>query len=226
MNIQQLSQQLLLKVKMNEPTSPLTTKIEQTSLDFITSSLDNDEDKKAFWINIYNAYYQILRKEFNLKNPEIFRNKAIVFSGLKLSLDDIEHGILRQGRIKWTLGYLRNPFLSRSTRKLMVSEMDYRFHFALNCGARSCPPIAFYSPDQIQRQLDMATGSFLAQETEINSTNQVVHVSRIFLWFLGDFGGFKGIRRIISRFMDVSLNNYTLKFKPYDWEEDLMNFQT
>ena len=40
---------------------------------------------------------------------------------------------------------------------MAVDVIDFRIHFALNCGAKSCPPIAFYSYDKINDQLDLAT---------------------------------------------------------------------
>lgn len=59
---------------------------------------------------------------------------------LLFSLDDIEHGILRCNTPP--PGASDSPFDASDERKpLSLTRLDPRLHFALNCGARSCPPI-------------------------------------------------------------------------------------
>ena len=41
--------------------------------------------------------------------------------------------------------------------------MDYRIHFALNCGAKSCPAISFYSAKTLDQQLTTAENNFIEQ---------------------------------------------------------------
>ncbi|MFZ8458418.1 DUF547 domain-containing protein, partial [Staphylococcus aureus] len=77
------------------------------------------------------------------------------------SYDDIEHGILRKSSIKWSLGYAKKWFPSTKEKLLRVNKVDYRIHFALNCGAKSCPPIAFYDDAKLDAQLDIATKAYL-----------------------------------------------------------------
>lgn len=55
-----------------------------------------------------------------------------------------------------------------------VDKAGYRIHFALNCGAKSCPPIAFYKPRQMDRQLEMATKPYLEGEAEYNEGENTV----------------------------------------------------
>ena len=77
--------------------------IEQESATFASMNLNklsNDKLRKAFWINIYNAYtkYLIVSRKINrtlLHKPWIFFLPKINIGGHKFSLDDIEHGILR-----------------------------------------------------------------------------------------------------------------------------------
>ncbi len=42
-----------------------------------------------------------------------------------------------------------------------VQPMDKRIHFALVCGAKSCPPIRVYTPEELDegldRELDLGT---------------------------------------------------------------------
>ncbi len=105
-------------------------------------------------------------------------------------------------------------------RGFRVRGDDYK----LNCGAKSCPPIAFYSADKIEQQLEIATLSFLENETDIFSEKKEIHVTTLFKWFLGDFGGLKGIRKILKEKLNIDAHHYKLVFKAYSWEEQLDNY--
>lgn len=219
-----LSEDLLLAVKMEENMDSFRSEMENLNLDEMLSSVNTDKKRVAFWVNVYNGYYQILNKQYNLKNPEIYAAKEIKIAGLILSLDDIEHGILRRYRHKYSLGYFSQFWVKTEIKKLAVHKMDYRIHFALNCGAVSCPAIAFYDAESINAQLDQAAYSFLSQETQIDHENKVVYVSRLFYWFMADFGGKKGTGVIIDKYLETNTSGYTIKYNPYDWSEDLSNF--
>jgi len=211
-----LSENLLYNIKTETPTDSLEQALMKFSVDEMLKGLPNDNARKTFWLNIYNAYYQVLASQ-NLKPPKIFSEKAIRFADATLSLDDVEHGILRRYRSKYSLGYLPQWFPKKIIKQLAVEKIDFRIHFALNCGAKSCPPIAFYNYENIEAQLELATRSFLESDTEIDEPNKTVNVTKLFRWFQADFGGKKGVRNILSR--------YKLKYKTYDWSEDLKNFQ-
>jgi hypothetical protein len=220
----QLSEQLLLSVKMQQETAAFQGEMAKIPLPVLKSELNDDNGKKAFWLNVYNAYYQILRTEKKMDKPDIYRKRSFTIAGELFSLDDVEHGILRKYRSKYSLGYLANPFTSRLIKDLAVDELDYRIHFALNCGAKSCPPIAFYKAKNIDSQLNMATQAFLEGETDFDDEKQIVHTTALFQWFAGDFGGKKGIREIYKQQLDKDLSGYTIKYKEYSWEDDLGNF--
>jgi hypothetical protein len=219
-----LSEQLLLTVKKQQDTTALQEEVKNMSLPKLKTGLADDDQKKAFWVNIYNAYYQILRIEKKMDKPDIYRKRAFTIAGELFSLDDVEHGILRKFRYKYSLGYLSNPFTSKLIKDLAVDELDYRIHFALNCGAKSCPPIAFYKAKNISSQLDLATQAFLEGDTDFDEENQVVHTTALFQWFAGDFGGKKGIRNIYKTQLDKDISAYSIKYKEYFWEDDLGNF--
>jgi hypothetical protein len=219
-----LSEQLLLAVKMGEETASIISRLSQESGELLDRKLINDTYKKAFWINIYNAFFQILRKEQNLKKPEIYKEKKITIAGHEFSLDDIEHGILRRFRYKYSLGFFPNPFVPSTIKKRAVDVIDYRIHFALNCGAKSCPPIAFYTREGLEVQLELATMSFLEVDTEVKENEKEVHITTLMKWFLKDFGGRKGIRKMLSKRLKKDFTKYRLVFKPYSWEEELDNY--
>lgn len=222
--INTLSEQLLLTVKKQQNTTALQEEMAKIPLPTLQAALADDEHKKAFWINVYNAYYQMLRIEKNMDKPDIYRKRAFTIAGASFSLDDVEHGILRKFRYKYSLGYLANPFTSRLIKDLAVDELDYRIHFALNCGAKSCPPIAFYKVKNINSQLDLATQAFLEGDTEYDEDKKVVHTTALFQWFAGDFGGKKGVRAIYQQQLGKDISAYSIKYKEYSWEDDLGNF--
>lgn len=224
--INQLSESLLLAVKMEEDTAAIKKSLADLNLKDLFEHLNADGPKKAFWINIYNAFFQILRKEKQVEKSTIYKEKYIVIAGQELSLDDIEHGILRRFRYKFSLGYLPNLLADSLIKKLAVDSIDYRIHFALNCGAASCPPIAFYTIDKIEDQLELAALSFLESETEVDSFKKEIQISKLFKWYQGDFGGKRGIRKIIKDKLKIDARGFSWKYKAYSWEEQLSNYST
>jgi len=180
-------------------------------------TLADDASRHAFWIDVYNG--TVLRHQgFDTADAwarlRHFRRAIVTVAGQPLSLDGIEHGILRRSRWKLGLGYLGNPLPSRFERTHRVDRVDPRIHFALNCGALSCPPIAAYRSESINDQLDLATRSNLA--TEVMLERDVIAVPAILLWYAGDFGGAPGIRRLLRQH-GVEGWNRRIRFRKYDW---------
>ncbi len=180
-------------------------------------ALASDAARLAFWIDVYNG--AVVRGAVDTSGPALaragrFRRAAVTVAGRALSLDAIEHGILRRSRWKLGLGYLANPVPGRFERRHRVGLVDPRIHFALNCGAASCPPIAAYRTEHIHEQLDRATRGYLAAEVERDGP--ALLVPSLLLWYAGDFGGARGMRRFL-RHHEVEGWNRPLRFKRYDW---------
>jgi hypothetical protein len=225
----QLSQDFMYASKTGEETAGLITQLQQISMNDLQSTIKTDEEKKAFWINLYNAYTQAALKN----NPEqykdrgkFFGSKKIEIAGEKFSLDDIEHDILRRSKIKWGLGHLNKFFPGKTEKALRVDKLDYRLHFALNCGAKSCPPIAFYKPENINQQLDVATKAYLRGEAEYDEATNTVKLPTLMSWFRRDFGG---KRKVIALLQQLSIipadKKPKIKFKEYDWTLYLQNYK-
>lgn len=229
MNITEVSQQLLYAAKTKSATDSLVNVVTTISDEMLSSQLTNDDLKKAFWINIYNAFTQVSLT----KNPEKYKDRGSFFgedqieiAGKKLSLDDVEHGILRRSKIKWALGHLNKWFPSSFEKKHRVDTVDYRIHFALNCGAKSCPPIAFYKPEQLSKQLDLATRAYLNGDAEYKEQENVVMLPAIMGWFRGDFGGKKKMLQLLKKLEIVpESKNPKIKFSSYDWNLFLQNYK-
>ena len=219
-----ISEKLLLNVKMNLDTEQEQLFLNSVTLTHLKAKLNKDAAKKAFWINIYNAFYQIEARKSAVNRKTIFSAKKILIAENLFSLDDIEHGILRKNRWKWSFGYLRNPFASTLLIDMEVQTIDFRIHFALNCGAKSCPPIAFYNFEKTDQQLDSAMHSFLEQETTIDHRTKTITTSKLLLWYRADFGGTKGIKQALTKVLAVDTTPYKIRFESYSWESHLENY--
>jgi thiol-disulfide isomerase/thioredoxin len=225
-----LSQQFIYAVKTGDPAASIIQKLKDIPFDTLTDKLKTDNDKKAFWINLYNGYTQFILKEdpgkYKNRN-KFFKSRQIEVAGKQFSLDEIEHGILRHSKIKLSLGYLNKPFPGKTEKALRVKKLDYRIHFALNCGAKSCPPIAFYNPENLNQQLDLATKAYLTGESQYNSIKNIIYLPALMGWFRRDFGGKKGMKKLLKK-IDLlpAGSNPKIKFKKYDWNLFLDHYKT
>jgi hypothetical protein len=219
-----LSGDLLMQVRQAQPTTEIEAQLAQLRMSDLQAELDDDTRKKTFWINLYNAYFQILAQGRGMTKPAIFKEKCIAIAGEKFSLDDIEHGILRRYRWKYSLGYLPRLFPGKLLRALCVDAVDYRIHFALNCGAKSCPPIASYEAERLDQQLDIARDGFLQAETQVDAAHKTLAVTALFQWFRADFGGKRGVRRIVGEALGQDFAHYKIVYQPYDWSAQLHHF--
>jgi hypothetical protein len=224
-----LSQEFLYAVRTAENSDSFLDTLKHANLDALSKQLKGDQYKLAFWLNIYNAFIQISLKN----NPEQYKTRGVFFSKKniqigpeKLSLDEIEHGILRRSKVKWSLGYLNRLFPSSFEKKFRTEKLDYRIHFALNCGAKSCPPIAFYEPKEINTQLDLATRAYLQSESVYNEEQNVVSIPILFKWFRADFGGKNSIIQILKKNKIVPENETPgIRYNKYDWTLYLDNYK-
>ena len=187
------------------------------------------EDRRtalAFWINCYNAGTQLLlndrpgRYESPLRMVRFFLTPAITVAGTDLSLDRIENGLLRGGRSKYGLGYLPKFLVTSFEHRYRLPDCDPRIHFALNCGAESCPPIRAYDSGRIDDQLDLATRSYLDSTVAYDPDAGTVALPRVFLWFRGDFGGRSGIYTFLRRYDAVPEGvSPTISYRAWDWSK-------
>ena len=177
-----------------------------------TSVKDLSRDEQfAFYVNAYNAWtvklilsrYPDLDSIKDLgtlwKSP--WKKKIARIDNQLLTLDNIEHDILRP-RFK-----------------------DPRVHFAINCAARSCPPLyreAFES-DRLDVQLDTATKAFINDPKSTYLKDDRLYVSRIFKWFGEDFDDDpiafvrKHARGDLRMRLEARKGSVRVKYLDYDW---------
>jgi hypothetical protein len=197
--------------------------------------LQEESDKKAFFINIYNALtvhglaVATPLPTSVLELDQFWANTAYNIGGHVFSLDDIEHGILRGNRPHPSVE--QPPFTEDDPRrKFALATCDARIHFALVCGAKSCPAIQVYSSSNIDRALTMAAQSFCSQEVAVNETERTVTVSKIFHWYARDFGTTERemlkwlcqyvpeeTRGLLEQMLSTEAS-ITVKAKEYNWQ--------
>lgn len=151
-----------------------------TSLEKIDPASLNKDEQMAFWINLYNA----VTADLILQNPGIKSirdlgiftlgpwNKDLVrINNSALSLNDIEHGILR-------------PIWK-----------DVRIHYAVNCASIGCPNLALraYSGEELEDMLQQAAADFINHPRGFTQKEGKIQASRIFDWYGSDWGDVKSI---------------------------------
>jgi len=133
------------------------------------------EEQMAFLINAYNAYAveKILTRYPSINsiwdfgkifgNP--FKDEFFTLLGRKLSLDGIEHGILRK------------------------NYQEPRVHYAVNCASIGCPMLReeAYIGERLDRQLEEQARRFLSDRSRNRVRGGRLEVSKIFDWFKEDF---------------------------------------
>jgi hypothetical protein len=199
---------------------------------FDLPALRERNQRLAFWINNYNTavIHGVIELglEKSVKEFSGFFDRVMYEIGsFRFSLNDMEHGILRGNR-RHPYGLLK-PFRRKDPRiEFTVSPLDPRVHFALVCGARSCPPIGFYEADQIDFQLQLAAESFInSPQVKILPEERAISISKIFKWYKSDFGGSdSSLIDLFLRFLDngahktflqKNRDSIRIRYQAYDW---------
>eukprot|EP01062_Namystynia_karyoxenos_P046053 TRINITY_DN34374_c0_g1_i1.p1 TRINITY_DN34374_c0_g1~~TRINITY_DN34374_c0_g1_i1.p1 ORF type:complete len:550 (+),score=178.15 TRINITY_DN34374_c0_g1_i1:71-1651(+) len=154
------------------------------------------DERLAFTINLYNmaishAFCVVGIPETDLQRLSYFDDVRYDVGGLTYSLNDLENGVLRGNRRPPY--HLSTPFGSSDPRlKTALAEPDNRIHFALNCGAKSCPPVKDFTPEAVREELRLAASAFcndMEDHVRVDEARGVLWLSQIFSWYSADFGG-------------------------------------
>jgi len=177
------------------------------------AALATREDKLAFWINVYNilaidlvanAYpVESIRDIGSFFRP-VWKKTAGNVGGRNVTLDDVEHGILRP---------MGEP----------------RIHAAIVCASTSCPSLRRepYLAARLEAQLDDAMGRFVADRRKgvrVDHRRKVLWLSRIFEWFAEDFtergdvqGYVAAYLRPVERGWLAHRPDIEVRYFEYDW---------
>lgn len=191
--------------------------------------LDTDAKRKAFWINTYNGMIQAVLTE----QPDLFKDRDAFFkeerfavAGKALSFDMVEHGIIRSTTGKVSGGYLPKLFPSDFEKRFQVKELDPRYHFVLNCGAKDCPPVYNFNSATINDDMEQIAATYVQKHSDYDKIKNVVTTTPLFSWFRGDFDGKDDVvEEWLVRYKVIPVGaEPELEFKDYNWTLALGNF--
>jgi len=198
----------------------------------VTLSDLNEDERKAFFLNIYNALVIHGYVSYGIPKDKMgfYQRTCYIIGGVSYSLDDIEHGVLRENR-KHPAKLISQPqFTEGDPRKAFSVTLDPRVHFALVCGAKSCPPIRVYNSSILEQGLTLAAKAFCNEEHNllINTKEKSIHISSLFKWYFHDFAESKeNLLEWLKQFLNETnasklqtvLDNppYTVDYIVYDW---------
>ncbi len=159
------------------------------------------EEQLAYWINAYNAFTMKLIVD-NYPTASILRFdggktwdvKRIVLGGKKYSLNQIENEVIR------------------------LQFKEPRIHFAVNCAAKSCPPLYnhAYTTANLDSTLEVRARQFINNPSYNTLSANKAAVSKIFDWYGADFGDLK---KYLNRYAKTPLKaKATVVYKEYDWD--------
>ena len=155
-----------------------------TILSGVPISQFNRDQQLAYWVNLYNALtVRVVLDHYPVESirdidisPGLFATgpwdkKLISIEGENLTLNDIEHRIMRP---IW-----RDP----------------RIHYVVNCASIGCPNLRdrVYSGTEIDTALDRAATAYVNDPRGVSVVDGKVSVSKIYDWFIEDFGGSEGM---------------------------------
>jgi hypothetical protein len=185
------------------------------SLAALSISRYNRAEQMAYWINLYNALtVEVIVDHYPVDSiraidisPGLFSDgpwgkKLIEVEGEELSLDDIEHRVLRP---IW-----RDP----------------RIHYAVNCASLGCPDLQIepFRGATIDAQLDAAARAYVNHPRGVLVEGDDLVVSSIYDWFMDDFGAserdvIEHLRSHADAELKAALRRFTtIDEDRYDWD--------
>ncbi len=179
----------------------------------------NSKKRLAFLINAYNGFtIELIVKKYPVKSIKdtgsFFKSpwkiNFIKLFGKKISLDDIEHGIIRKK------GQYDEP----------------RIHFALVCASIGCPPLQnrAFTENLLEKMLEDSLINFLSDNTRnrYDPKEKSFYISKIFNWYGGDFNNRYGsIEQLLKKYFKYLVQSDKkvlypdespeIKYLDYDW---------
>ena len=163
----------------------------------------NRREQGAYWINLYNVLTaKVILDHYPVKSirgikPNFLSSgpwdvKLVTVEGERLSLNDIEHRILR-------------PIWK-----------DPRLHYALNCASLGCPNLAgmAYTAENLDRLLTEGAIAYVNHPRGASFRNGKLRVSSIYDWFREDFGGTP--RGVLEHLRQYAREELAERLKGYD----------
>ncbi|WP_235293595.1 DUF547 domain-containing protein [Portibacter lacus] len=179
------------------------SKLDDYLSDLDKNSVQSDwsrNEKLAYWINAYNA----------------FTIKLILDNYPVNSIQDISGGKpwdktwIKLGGKTYSLNQIENDIIRPEFK-------EPRIHFAVNCAAQSCPPLAnkAFTADNLNDLLEKQTKSFINNSKYNTIASKSVTISKIFDWYGVDFGDKIAF---LNKYAEVEINsNAKIDYTEYNW---------
>lgn len=192
----------------------------------------DDATKKAAYINLYNATMManILRyaeskkiavgsapflalkiSSIDVPGGNIWNGDyTVVLAGQKVNLDNIEHQLIR------------GQDVPKRLKALAVKTLDPRIHAAVNCAAKSCPPVRnqAYTAATVDTMLDENMRNFLSSNAQFSKVgDSKLRANSIVQWYYSDFDdyaqakGMKGAGEYLAPFVGQTAKDAAFKQK-------------
>lgn len=164
----------------------------------------SEEERLAYLINLYNAStLQLIINHYPVKSIKDigtffkgpWKQKFIYLFGEKISLDNLEHDIIRK------------------------EYNEARIHMALVCAAKGCPILRSeaYTGTKLNSQLIEQVKLFLSSSNGmlIERNSKRVYLSPIFKWYAKDF---PSVIEFVEEYSYENLNDFKVYWLDYDWD--------
>lgn len=154
----------------------------------------------AYWINAYNA----------------FTLKMIIDNYPVGSIMDLHNGKpwdvkwIKIGKETYSLNNIENDIIRPKYK-------EPRIHFAVNCAAKSCPPLSneAYTNRNLEKLLERNTKAFINNKKYNTLEEDMVNLSKIFEWYGVDFDG---VLNYVQKYSTTQVaDDAKIGFKEYDW---------
>lgn len=163
------------------------------------------DQKKAYWMNAYNAFAVLLVvnnypvesiKDIGTWGKDVWDMKFFKIGGSEMSLSHIEHKILR------------------------VDFKDPRIHAGINCASYSCPNLynKAFTDDNVEEALTKLMKDFVNDRLKNKITESSIQISEIFKWFKEDFTKDQTLIEFLNKYSSVSIKkDAKISYMKYNW---------
>lgn len=173
------------------------------------SSINNPNERMAFWINAYNA----------------FTIRLILDHYPVASIRDIQVNGIGPWDMKWIVIAGKNFSLNQIEHDVLLKQFDEpRIHAALVCAARGCPPLRpeAYVGKNLNAQLEDNSRVFVNDpgKNRFDEQSNTLYPSELFSWYADDFvPKYGSAEKFVFRMLGIQPRvSPTIKYLPYDWK--------
>lgn len=192
-------------------------------------------EKKAYWINAYNALtIKAILDHYPIKPGGFIARARFPRNSIRQIADVWDIPMLRLAGKMRTLNDIEHEILRKRYH-------DPRLHFVLVCASIGCPLLEnkAFRADDLEERLDQATRNFLnnPDKLRIDVSSNTLYLSPIFDWFGEDFqstvsdgpaltnykGDDKGVIRFVLKYTStettdsITRQHPKIEYLDYDW---------